>query len=61
MDEVKIQDCDYVCKKLHIQSGKALSFLDKWETARKEECKQEEIAKTLACPEEIGKKEAKTT
>ena len=61
VDEVKIQDVDYVCKKLHIQSGKALSFLDKWEAARKEKCKQEEIAKSLNCPEEIGKKKNKET
>jgi len=50
---IKISDVDHACKKLHIRSGKALSFLEKWETNLKEESKDEEIIKKLDCSEEI--------
>ena len=55
-EEIKISDVDRQCKKLNIRSGKALSFLDKWESTIKEEKSIEEVTKSLNCTEEISKK-----
>ena len=58
-EEIKIQDVDNACRKLNIRSGKALNFLDKWESTLKEERRIEEVAKALNCEEELQKKNSK--